>query len=81
MEIRILQMLEGARAAKGIAVVIDVFRALMLVYWTAIFSVISIGNAVMLEGEFSNHFFLYPIFLMPSFVLVLLLLALVAMGM
>jgi 2-phosphosulfolactate phosphatase len=27
MEIRILQMLEGARAAKGIAVVIDVFRA------------------------------------------------------
>lgn len=54
---------------------------MMLVYWTAIFSVISIGNAVMLEGEFSNHFFLYPIFLMPSFVLVLLLLALVAMGM
>ena len=54
---------------------------MMLVYWTAIFAVISIGNAVMLEGEFSNHFFLYPIFLMPSFVLVLLLLALVAMGM
>ena len=27
MEIQILQMLEGARAAKGIAVVIDVFRA------------------------------------------------------
>ena len=54
---------------------------MMLVYWTAIFAVISIGNAVMLEGEFSNHFFLYPVFLMPSFVLVLLLLALVAMGM
>ena len=54
---------------------------MMLVYWMAIFAVISIGNAVMLEGEFSNHFFLYPIFLMPSFVLVLLLLALVAMGM
>ena len=52
---------------------------MMLVYWTAIFAVISIGNAVMLEGEFSNHFFLYPVFLMPSFVLVLLLL--VAMGM
>lgn len=27
MEIRLLQMLEGARAAKGLAVVIDVFRA------------------------------------------------------
>ena len=54
---------------------------MMFVYWTAIFAVISIGNAVMLEGEFSNHFFLYPVFLMPSFVLVLLLLALVAMGM
>ena len=54
---------------------------MMFVYWAAIFAVISIGNAVMLEGEFSNHFFLYPVFLMPSFVLVLLLLALVAMGM
>lgn len=54
---------------------------MMIVYWTAVFAVVCIGNAVMLEGEFSNHFFLYPIFLMPSFVLVLLLLALVAMGM
>ena len=51
-----------------------------MVYWTIIFAIISIGNAVVLEGEFSNHFFLYPIFLMPSFVLVLLLLALIAMG-
>lgn len=54
---------------------------MMIVYWAVVFAVISIGNAVMLEGEFSNHFFLYPIFLMPSFVLVLLLLALVAIGM
>ncbi len=54
---------------------------MMIVYWTAVFAVVCIGNAVMLEGEFSNHFFLYPVFLMPSFVLVLLLLALVAMGM
>ena len=53
---------------------------MLLVYWTIIFALISIGNAVVLEGEFSNHFFLYPIFLMPSFVLVLLLLAFVAMG-
>ena len=53
---------------------------MLLVYWTIIFAIISIGNAVVSEGEFSNHFFLYPIFLMPSFVLVLLLLAFVAMG-
>ena len=53
---------------------------MLLVYWTIIFALISIGNAVVSEGEFSNHFFLYPIFLMPSFVLVLLLLAFVAMG-
>ena len=53
---------------------------MLLVYWTIIFALISIGNAVVLEGEFSNHFFLYPIFLMPAFVLVLLLLAFVAMG-
>ena len=54
---------------------------MLLAYWTIIFAIISIGNAVVSEGEFSNHFFLYPIFLMPSFVLVLLLLAFVAMGM
>ena len=53
---------------------------MLMVYWTIIFAIISIGNAVVSEGEFSNHFFLYPIFLMPSFVLVLLLLAFVAMG-
>ena len=53
---------------------------MLLVYWSIIFAIISIGNAVVSEGEFSNHFFLYPIFLMPSFVLVLLLLAFVAMG-
>ena len=53
---------------------------ILLAYWSIIFALIRIGNAVVSEGEFSNHFFLYPIFLMPSFVLVLLLLALVAMG-
>ena len=53
---------------------------MLLVYWSIIFALIVIGNAVVLKGEFSNHFFLYPIFLMPSFVLVLLLLAFVAMG-
>ena len=53
---------------------------MLLVYWTIIFALISIGNAVVSEGEFSNHFFLYPIFLMPSFVLLLLLVAFVAMG-
>ena len=53
---------------------------MLLVYWSIIFALISIGNAVVSEGEFSNHFFLYPIFLMPSFVLVTFLLALVAWG-
>ena len=53
---------------------------MLLFYWTIIFAIISIGNAMVLEGEFSNHFFLYPIFLMPSFFLVLLLLALLGMG-
>ena len=53
---------------------------MLLVYWAIIFAVITIGNAVVLVGEFSNLLFLYPIFLMPSFVLVLLLFALVAMG-
>ena len=53
---------------------------MMLVYWSVIFAVITIGNAVMLEGAFSNHFLLYPIFLMPAFVMVILLLACVAMG-
>ena len=53
---------------------------MMLVYWSVIFAVITIGNAVMLEGAFSNHFLLYPIFLMPAFVVVILLLACVAMG-
>ena len=53
---------------------------MMLVYWSVIFAVITIGNAIMLEGAFSNHFLLYPIFLMPAFVVVILLLACVAMG-
>ena len=53
---------------------------MLLIYWAIIFVVISIVNAMILEGAFSCSFFLYPIFLMPSFVLVLLLLALVAMG-
>ena len=32
---------------------------MLLVYWTIIFAIISIGNAVVSEGEFSNHFFMY----------------------
>ena len=35
---------------------------MMIVYWTAVFAVICIGNAVLFEGAFSNEFFLYPIF-------------------
>ncbi len=53
---------------------------MILIYWAIIFTIICVGNAALLNGEFSNQFFLYPIFLMPSFVLVLLLLALIAMG-
>ena len=53
---------------------------MLLVYWTVVFAVIIIGNAMLLKGEFSNHFFLYPIFLMPSFVLIITLLLLLGMG-
>ena len=53
---------------------------MMIVYWTAVFAVICIGNAVLFEGAFSNEFFLYPIFLMPGFVLEILVFALIASG-
>ena len=53
---------------------------MMIVYWTAVFAIISIGNATLLDGDFSYQFFLYPVFLLPSFVVVLLLLILVGMG-
>ena len=35
---------------------------MLLIYWAIIFVVISIVNAMILEGAFSCSFFLYPIF-------------------
>ena len=54
---------------------------MLLAYWAIIFTIICVGNAMMFEGSFSNAFFLYPIFLMPSFVVVVLLIALIGSGM
>ena len=53
---------------------------MMIIYWAAVFAVICIGNAVLFEGSFSKVFFLYPIFLMPGFVLEILVFALIASG-
>ena len=53
---------------------------MLLVYWVVVFAVICAGNAMMLSGEFLNHFFFYPVFLMPSFVVVVLLLVGILMG-
>ena len=53
---------------------------LMIAYWTLLFSVICIGNAILFDGVFSSHFFLYPIFLMPTFELVIALLCLIGAG-
>ena len=53
---------------------------IMVTYWAIVFGVICIGNAILLDGVFSPHFFLYPIFLIPAFELVILLLCLVAQG-
>lgn len=42
---------------------------LMLVYWTLLFAAVCAINGMVLKGPFSYNFFLYPIFLMPSFVI------------
>lgn len=54
---------------------------LLLGYYGIVFAVVSIGNAFLVGGEFQNHFLLYPIFLMPAFVLTILALCLIAAGM
>ena len=54
---------------------------MLLAYWAIIFTIICVGNAMMFEGSFLNAFFLYPIFLMPSFDVVVLLIALIGSGM
>lgn len=53
---------------------------LMIVYWTVVFGILCIGNAMLLKGEFFNQLFLYPIFLMPAFVLEILLVGLIGYG-
>ena len=53
---------------------------LMIAYWCLVFCAIAVVNAWLLEGVFSNTFFLYPIFLMPAFVLEALIVGLIGMG-
>ncbi len=53
---------------------------MMVVYWAVVFAIICIGNAVLFEGAFSNEFLLYPVFLMPGFVLEILVFALISSG-
>ena len=53
---------------------------MMIVYWCAVLAIVFIGGAVLVDGVFSNQFLLYPIFLMPAFVLEILIFALVASG-
>ena len=50
---------------------------MMIVYWGIVFAVICVFNAMALEGEFSSAFLLYPVFLMPSFVLEIILVGLI----
>ncbi len=47
----------------------------LLMYWVIVLCLICIGNAL-INGGFSNSFFVYPIFLMPSFVVVIILILL-----
>jgi hypothetical protein len=53
---------------------------MMIVYWGIVFAVICVFNAMALEGEFSSAFLLYPVFLMPSFVLEIILVGLIGSG-
>jgi len=53
----------------------------MVDYWAGVFAVVAIFNAAALHGEFSNDFFIYPILLMPAFVIEALVLGLVMSGM
>ena len=53
---------------------------MMIIYWGIVFAVICGFNAMALEGAFSRAFLLYPIFLMPSFVLEIILVGLICSG-
>ena len=53
---------------------------LMVIFWALVFCVLCVGNASVLEKDFSYQLFLYPIFLMPAYEIVFLLFCLVASG-
>lgn len=50
---------------------------MMIVYWALLFGVVCVFNALVLKGPFSYHFYLYPVFLMPAFVIEILLVGLI----
>ena len=54
---------------------------LMLFFWAIVFCVLCVGNAAMLGGDFSYDMFLYPVFLMPAFEVVFLVLIILGQGM
>ena len=51
----------------------------LLIYWAVIFTLVAICASASERGFF-NDVFLYPIFLMPSFVVVIVVLGLIASG-
>lgn len=53
---------------------------LLIAYWAVIFAVICIFGVAFLKNEFTGSFFIYPIFLMPAFVIEIIVLCLVAEG-
>lgn len=54
---------------------------LMLIFWAIVFCVLCVGNAELMGGDFSYDMFLYPVFLMPAFEVVFLLLVILGQGM
>ncbi len=60
--------------AKPIAIAFFLF-----IYWIMIFAIVAIG-AAMADAGSSDRFFLYPVFLMPAFVLMLIVILFFAQG-
>ena len=53
---------------------------LMVIYWALVLVVICIFSAALLNSEFTYKFLLYPIFLMPSFILEIILIGFIGSG-
>lgn len=53
---------------------------MLICYWAVVFMILCAGNALTLKVPFSYAFFVYPVFLMPSFVIVILSVCLVLAG-